>query len=216
MPTTLGVAQQGGPQTGQPFNSLFDRIVPIHNPQDTLRIDCLLLWGGTDISASLYGEEPASYNEGPAQPSKRDLIEWECIKKCVANNIPIIGVCRGAQLLCVYDGGKLAQDVSGHLAGHEIVTEDGEVFMASANHHQMMLPRKNAHIIATSKEQLHGGMYVGSADKLHFITDGTLDPEVVFFPDIKALGIQPHPEWQDPNTPFVKWVLDVVHTQFLG
>jgi len=217
MPTTLGVAQEGGRTDGWPFNSLFDRIVPARTLTDVNHIDCLLLWGGTDISPSLYGQNPAPQNEGPALPSKRDLIEWQMVQHCVKNNIPIIGVCRGAQLLCAFDGGKLAQHIDGHMTSHTIVTDAGEIFYAAASHHQMMLPAPGAEIIATSRMPMHDGFYIGEDGIYELIEeDGFLEPEVVYFPKIQALGFQPHPEWESANSPFLKWAVNLVHTQFLA
>ena len=65
----------------------------------------LRLWGGVDIDSSLYGEPRHPKTQIPDK--KRDREELEKIKTAIRLKVPIIGVCRGAQLLCVYHGGKL-------------------------------------------------------------------------------------------------------------
>jgi hypothetical protein len=89
-------------------------------------IDCLLLWGGEDIHPSFYREAPHPRNETQqAAPSERDIHEWKAMLYCKAHNIPMIGVCRGAQFLCVFAGGKLAQDVDRHDTNIPIVPSMG-------------------------------------------------------------------------------------------
>jgi gamma-glutamyl-gamma-aminobutyrate hydrolase PuuD len=76
----------------------------------------LLLIGGGDI-------EPATYGE-PAHPTtsgidtSRDAFELMLTKAALERNIPILGVCRGAQLLNVACGGSLRQDLNSDLCNH--------------------------------------------------------------------------------------------------
>ena len=42
------------------------------------------------------------------------------------------------------------------------------------------------------------------------------EPEVVWFPEIQGLAIQPHPEWMVSNSKFVDWVLDTVRERIIG
>lgn len=212
--TTLGVCEHG-PEDGSHFKKLFDKTQLMDSRRDIHKIDCLLLWGGTDVCPALYGEKPNAFNEAGPIPSRRDLLEWTLITEAVARGIPIIGVCRGAQLLCAFDGGTLAQDVGGHQHGHEIVTNDGETFFAQANHHQMMLPRKSNTMLASTLLPLHKGHYVGNNDAIINFPEKFLEPEVVYFPDIKAIGFQPHPEWCPEDSAFVQWCLSTVKKVFL-
>lgn len=176
--------------------------------------DALLLFGGTDIHPSLYGhlKHPKSQQHGVA-PIDRDWEEWYAVREAVIYNIPIIGICRGAQLLCAFAGGTLFQDVNNHHHDHEIVTKDGKIYKPRSTHHQMMDVRGTNHeLLAWSKEKL-ATIY----DKETFYTPlddyvkEMKEPEVVWFPDIKGLAIQAHPEWeQTDKTPFANYVLDLV------
>lgn len=73
-------------------------------------IDALILSGGYDINPSLYNEEPME-KLGEILP-KRDTFEMKLIKYAVELKKPILGICRGMQLLNVYFGGTLFQDLS--------------------------------------------------------------------------------------------------------
>lgn len=208
METRLGVFG-GGPFHGAPFSQLFTSTCQLLKTEDVQRCTHLLLWGGEDISPSLYGEWPNRHCEGGLIPSKRDQFEWSCLKLSQGLGIKTIGVCRGAQLLCAFDGGRLAQDIGGHSSGHNIRTKQGEVLWTQGNHHQMMMPRDNAEILATVDKQLTE-LYIDKNNAITYFPKGFLEPEVVHFPEIKAVGFQYHPEWGDVRSRAVTYTLEVV------
>ncbi|MCY4644057.1 MAG: gamma-glutamyl-gamma-aminobutyrate hydrolase family protein [Bacteriovoracales bacterium] len=66
--------------------------------------------GGNDIAPERYGESPLRKDwEGDAE---RDSYEWDILDHAVKNEKPVLGICRGIQLINVYFGGKLFQDIS--------------------------------------------------------------------------------------------------------
>lgn len=71
------------------------------------QLDGLVLQGGTDISPSRYQEEHAVWKGD----SVRDSYEWSVLEFAMQLDLPILGVCRGFQLLNVYFGGSLYQDL---------------------------------------------------------------------------------------------------------
>jgi len=75
------------------------------------RMDGLLLPGGADINASLYGE-PA-HPTAASEPARDDL-ELEAWTAARERRVPIFGVCRGFQAINVFSGGRLVQHVEGH------------------------------------------------------------------------------------------------------
>jgi putative glutamine amidotransferase len=76
------------------------------------RLDGLLLAGGEDIAPTLFGQEELP---GLGMVSlKRDHYEWALLKSALQRKIPIFGICRGFQLLNVYFGGTLCQDLSSY------------------------------------------------------------------------------------------------------
>ncbi|WEV45114.1 gamma-glutamyl-gamma-aminobutyrate hydrolase family protein [Streptococcaceae bacterium ESL0687] len=92
--------------------------IPIIIPQDQpdkardymKLVDRLLLTGGEDVSPRFYGEEPL-VKLGKIYP-ERDMFEFALIDEAVKQGKPILGICRGLQVLNVKFGGSLYQDIS--------------------------------------------------------------------------------------------------------
>jgi gamma-glutamyl-gamma-aminobutyrate hydrolase PuuD len=79
------------------------------------RLDAVLLSGGADVAPDRYGAARHPH-AGPAQP-ERDAAELAVLDRALATGLPVLGVCRGAQLLNVALDGTLHQhlpDVVGH------------------------------------------------------------------------------------------------------
>ena len=72
-------------------------------------LDGLLLTGGGDIDPTLFNEEPHALL-GEVTPS-RDSLEIELAKEMLQVNKPILGICRGLQILNVALGGAIIQDI---------------------------------------------------------------------------------------------------------
>ena len=79
-----------------------------------LRLDGLLFTGGEDIAPLHYGEEPQSWLGGVDE--ERDASELGLVKQALDLEIPILGICRGQQLLNVALGGTLYQDITTQLS----------------------------------------------------------------------------------------------------
>lgn len=71
-------------------------------------LDALIISGGDDIGPELYGGESAA--EAALDP-ERDQLEIDWINRALEDNIPLLGICRGAQLINVVLGGSLHQDI---------------------------------------------------------------------------------------------------------
>lgn len=79
-------------------------------------VDGLYFTGGQDVNPMYYNEDPHK-NIGSIIPD-RDLFEIELCKKAFEKKIPILGVCRGAQIINVACGGNLYQDLDSQLNNH--------------------------------------------------------------------------------------------------
>lgn len=94
----------GGVAVGIPSVRTVDRVL-----SSLGRIDGLLLSGGADIDPFLYDEEILPEN-GSLEPD-RDHQELALARWAIENQVPLLGICRGMQVLNVALGGSLYQDI---------------------------------------------------------------------------------------------------------
>lgn len=133
-----------------PFISILtkEKTKTIFNPKQITKNDVLILWGGEDIATELYNEKPIKYS-GPWKRSHRDITEEELFNQAIKLQIPIIGVCRGAQLITALTGGKLAQHIENHRHyNHIVYTTEQQTYKTNSCHHQMMIPTKENTILS--------------------------------------------------------------------
>lgn len=88
-------------------------------------VDGLLFPGGVDVDPRHYNERP-NLHMGRINPAL-DFVELHLARKALAQNMPMLGICRGCQLVTVAAGGGLVQDVATQIGG--------------AMKHQQMAPR---------------------------------------------------------------------------
>jgi putative glutamine amidotransferase len=89
--------------------------------------DALLLTGGGDVDPRLYGEKPHKQVYGVNET--RDRMEWEALNRAEELGVPVLGICRGAQLMAVWNGGRLRQHITGHRGiDHLVFGEAGSRF----------------------------------------------------------------------------------------
>jgi putative glutamine amidotransferase len=82
-------------------------------------LDALVITGGKDIDPAVYGQPPHPATDEPGP--QRDSWEFALVRGALRRRLPLLGICRGAQLLNVALGGTLHQhlpDVIGH-DGHQ-------------------------------------------------------------------------------------------------
>ena len=101
------------------------------NPPEVLQqIDGLLLTGGGDVDPALYGEtrHPTVHDAEPG----RDAFEIDLAQGALDADVPMLAICRGAQVLNVAAGGTLVQDIPSALdtALTHSVDKAGEVVHA--------------------------------------------------------------------------------------
>lgn len=213
----LGYCPLGNGHQINPFDAVFARKVDV-STGSLAEIDAVVFWGGTDIHPSYYNEKahPRSQVAGLSAPPPRDVFEWKMMLWCKMNDVPMIGVCRGAQLMCAFAGGSLIQHVDGHHGDHNMITDDGRNMGTTSCHHQMMYPYDvNHELLAWAAPALSRVYQDGGVHNITNMSDKR-EPEVVYFPDINGLAIQGHPEWAATSSPFNQYVLELVREKLLS
>jgi len=77
-------------------------------PEDIDRLDGLLIGGGDDISARLY---QGDFTLDVRIDEERDRFELVALERAIPRGIPVLGLCRGAQMINVFFGGSLHHDL---------------------------------------------------------------------------------------------------------
>lgn len=180
-----------------------------HNPDIFYRSSChdmpfedyLLLGGGCDINPAIYGEKDFGMSQSPN--THRDHANIQAINDYVAMGKPIFGICRGFQLLDAVFGGKLIQHTTGHPNGVTVNTADipdvisGNKIDACRNcHHQVVdVDHTKGTIIGWANYPMRAYFGLGSGEW----EVRNMVPEIMYWPEKKALAVQFHPEWQGSN-----------------
>ena len=82
-----------------------------NNAEDFYKCDSFILTGGVDIHPSFYGGNLKYENMPDAFEPERDKFEEKMYRHAMENKKPLLGICRGLQLVNVLQGGKLIQDL---------------------------------------------------------------------------------------------------------
>ena len=162
------------------------------------RLDGLVLVGGADVDSRRYGHEPHATADAPRE--SRDASELALYRRARERGIPVLGVCRGLQVMAVAHGGHLHQDLPevsalvhrerpGHFVEHGATCVPGTLaaqvfgtapFTVNSSHHQGVADAGDLTVSARAD-------------------DGTVeiceDPSAPF-----VLGVQWHPEHPDRRT----------------
>lgn len=96
------------------------------------RIDGLLLSGGADINPILVGEDPVPALQGIN--TERDLFELTLTRLAYNRQIPMLGICRGIQVLAAALGGTIMQDIATSLPHTQLIKHSQDADRATATH----------------------------------------------------------------------------------
>lgn len=196
--------------------------VPVHLPYDADPDDAcewlsgVVISGGQDVHPACWGGDTSVVRDVDprtdtnAHDPERDEYEFALTRAAVDRGIPLLGVCRGLQVLNTALGGTLIADLPPgpipHLsqqaaptdgdAVHVVRFEPGStaarVFglsMTTNSWHHQAVDRCGSGLIVTGRT-----------------SDGVV--EAVEAPGAPILGVQWHPEWMDSDDPAMGWIVD--------
>ncbi len=159
------------------------------------RLDAVVFAGGADLDPGLYGEEPHAQTTG-LRP-ERDAAEVPLMKAALERDVPLLGICRGMQVLSVVRGGSLVQHLP-DVVGHEDHRPAPGVY---GLHDVRLEPGSLAHRLLGPQASVPSYHHQGLASPGTLRVTGWADddsPEVVEDPDLRfALGVLWHPEASD-------------------
>ncbi|MEU6733674.1 gamma-glutamyl-gamma-aminobutyrate hydrolase family protein [Streptomyces physcomitrii] len=159
---------------------------PAFAAEAVARLDGLVVAGGADVDPRRYGAEPGP-RTGPPAPL-RDAWELALIDAALAAGTPLLGICRGMQLLNVARGGTLVQHLDGHTGGLGVFAEHS-VKPVPGTRYAQLVPEQTA--VPTYHHQAVDRLGAGLLPSAH-AEDGTV--EALELPGSWALGVQWHPE----------------------
>jgi len=156
-------------------NILPDQVVKL---LDTLNLDAVLLSGGNSITSL----DPSAHDIAP----ERDAFESALLDDALKRNLPVIGICRGMQMINMYMGGTLTC-ISGHVAVRHSIAS------IAANYH---LPEtvNSYHNWSISPDDIANKLRPIAIDK-----NGNI--EAFEYIENNLLGIMWHPEREQPFNP---------------
>jgi putative glutamine amidotransferase len=159
------------------------------------RLDAVVFAGGADLDPALY-DQPAHEQTAGLRPD-RDAAEVPLMRAALDRDLPLLGICRGMQVLSVVSGGSLTQLLP-DLVGHERHRPSPGVY----GHHGVHLaPGSIAHRLLGDEVSVPSYHHQGLASAGSLTVTGWADdesPEVVEDPSRRfALGVLWHPEAGD-------------------
>ena len=207
----LIVGEYGSSSYHRPFKDFGEQVHDSDllwtNPRE---IALVVFTGGADVTPALYGQEAS---RGTGTVPRRDIYESITFQRAKMLGKPMAGICRGSQFLNVMAGGKLCQHLDGHGSWHDMETCDGQKFEVSSTHHQMMLPPKHAKVIGWAAKK-RSTRYYGELDKL-IQPVPEKEYEVIYWPNIRAVGMQYHPEMMGEYQKGFKFAAQLVEEYLL-
>lgn len=163
------------------------------------RLDGIVFTGGPDIDPSFMGEEPIP--ELGVTNRIRDIFEIAVVRTAVAKHVPILGICRGAQIIDVSLGGSVYQDLKSQYPGkvlkhRQSAPGDQPTHFVSVDHDSKLFKTVGDNVFVNSR---HHQAIKAVPEGLRIVAqapDGVI--EAIENDDASVQAVQWHPEnmWQ--------------------
>jgi putative glutamine amidotransferase len=175
------------------FAKHYPNLKVIKTKADVKRFDLIIFPGGEDINPKRYGQ----INMGSSFYDERDDIEFPLAEEALKKDKKILAVCRGHQLASVLLGNTLVQDIQHHPSFHRLTFMRDTPILAkffknkviNSYHHQG---------VKTERANYPVSCYNGDTDE--HIVEG--------FETKNIISVQFHPEFQDGNEEFFKYLIN--------
>lgn len=179
-----------------------NRIKDVENFVATLAPAAFVLSGGGDVDPLLYAGE---HCQTKAVSPDRDALEYRLLDIAVQERIPVLGICRGMQIINVYFGGRLDSEMlpahcleSDILSPHTVCFEEDRLLAAFP---------QGCQVNSWHREVVPLSML--GLDMLPFAVHATLPlAEGIFHRSLPIAGVQWHPERTVPMTPLNHLLLE--------
>ena len=168
----------------------------VSEPVELNGYDGLMLMGGTDVDPARYKQSGAVETDEPDR--ERDEAEWRLLEQALLQDMPILAICRGMQLLNVFHGGTLIQhlppggehdvDVADKAkVAHEVAIGPNTLLAEIAGTDRLEVNSRHHQAV----DQIGNGLRVSARDPRDGIIEGLERPDRSF-----VVGVQWHPEDQ--------------------
>lgn len=169
------------------FNRISNKLILLcQSNLDLLSMcDLIVITGGGDIHPFLYNESiKAKLNIYKGE----DELDLKIIDYAVKYNIPLLGICRGMQIINVYFNGSLHQDICNHQNVNHTLKAKHISFKTNSYHHQAIKKLGN------------------NLEAFLVTNDGII--EGIYHNNLKIVGVQYHPEFMESK-------FDLIYLVFL-
>ena len=181
---------------------------PDQAAKDALKCDGLLLPGGGDMDPSLYGQTMIK-ECGKPDPA-RDAAELKMLEAFIPTRKPILGICRGIQVLNVYLGGTLHQDIKKTQARRHSYFRKRKI----GSHQVKLIPRAQFSKMLGCSQMTVNSMHHQAIDQLGpgltiaaVSEDGFIEAVELFLHPF-CVGVQWHPEHMADNHPLQQKIFE--------